>query len=87
MLNSMVIVISIIINIHELNTFIGSSVAYAGTFSFTVANPSVTSYRLNVNFRGPQKRVQSWRFDWYIPSSNSYVFAGDNADAANWMWR
>lgn len=73
---------------HLLNYFIGTSSIYAGTFSFPVVNPSsVVSYRLNVNFKGSQKNVQIWRFDWYIPSSNSYVFAGDNAGVGNWVWR
>jgi hypothetical protein len=66
--------------------FYGSSSRYQGVFSFPVTTSSASSFSLNVNFRGPSKSGQEWKFEWYVPSTNSYVFAGDNSAAGDWAW-
>jgi len=66
--------------------FYGSTQKYQGVFSFPVTTTSAASFSLSVNFRGPQKSAQVWQFEWYIPSTNSYVLAGDNANAKDWAW-
>lgn len=69
--------------------FYGSRQAYTGIFSFDASSvdaASVSAFGLNVNFRGPKKSEQVWEFEWLEPASNTWVAAGDNADAADWKW-
>lgn len=67
--------------------FYGSRTAYKGVFTFDVSGiTSVGTYTLDVNFKGPKKSAQEWSFEYYVPSSDSWVFAGDNANAASWSW-
>ena len=67
--------------------FYGSSTAYQGTFTFDVSSVgSVSSYALNVNFKGPKVSVQKWQFEWLVPATNTWIIAGDNAAAASWVW-
>lgn len=66
--------------------FYGSTEKYQGVFSFPVDVHCNSPYSLNMNFRGPAKTEQWWVFEWYIPSSNSYVLAGNNSEAKDWAW-
>jgi len=69
--------------------FYGHSSAYKGIFTFDVSSvtaSSVSTYTLDVNFRGPKHTTQVWELEYFVPSSNSWVLAGDNADAAEWAW-
>jgi hypothetical protein len=69
--------------------FYGHTNAYRGVFAFDVSGidaSSVSTYSLDVNFKGPQASAQVWEFEFYIPASDSWVLAGDNTDAASWTW-
>lgn len=69
--------------------FYGSSSAYTGVFTFDVSGvdaSQVSTYSLDVNFKGPAHSSQVWEFEFFEPASNTWVFAGDNTDAASWLW-
>jgi hypothetical protein len=69
--------------------FYGHQSAYKGVFSFDVSGidaSSVSTYTMDVSWRGPQHSTQVWEFEYFVPASNSWVLAGDNTDAANWAW-
>jgi len=66
--------------------FYGHVQKYQGVFSFPVDVSCDAPYHLNMNFRGPAKTEQWWVFEWFIPSSNSYVLAGNNSEAKDWAW-
>lgn len=69
--------------------FYGSNTAYQGVFTFDVSNvdaSQVSAFTLDVNFKGPKYSTQVWEFELYEPASNTWIFAGDNTDAASWSW-
>jgi hypothetical protein len=67
----------------------GSSSQYKGVFTFDVSSlnaESVSSFSLDVNFKGPKMWYQRWTFEFFVPASNQWVLAGNNEDANNWVW-
>lgn len=69
--------------------FYGSEQAYTGVFTFDASSidaSKVSAYGLNVNYKGPKKNQQEWRFEYFQPATNTWVAAGDNAAADNWKW-
>jgi hypothetical protein len=69
--------------------FNGTDEAYIGTFSFdasTLATSTISSYFLNVNFKGPQYSDQVWEFEWLVPSSGSWIAFGNNTNVVDWIW-
>jgi hypothetical protein len=69
--------------------FYGSDSVYTGVFTFdasSVVASQVATYSLDVNFKGPKHSSQVWEFEFYEPASNTWIFAGDNTDAASWSW-
>jgi hypothetical protein len=69
--------------------FYGSRTAYKGIFTFDLAGcnvANVQSYQLDFNFKGPTYAYQQWTLEYYVPANQSWNFAGNNKDAANWYW-
>lgn len=69
--------------------FYGSSTAYSGVFTFDASSvnaASVSSFNLDVSYKGPKSSRQVWQFEYFEPSSNSWILAGDNTDAPSWVW-
>jgi hypothetical protein len=69
--------------------FYGSDEAYQGVFTFDASSvdaAAVGAYTLEVNFKGPKINYQSWSFEFFDASTNSWVDAGDNTDAPSWAW-
>jgi hypothetical protein len=69
--------------------FYGSASVYSGVFTFDASSvdaSQVSTYSLDVNFKGPKYSSQVWEFEFFEPASNTWIFAGDNTDAASWSW-
>lgn len=67
----------------------GSQEAYQGEFTFDASSvdaAAVSSFALNVNFKGPKKNTQAWTFAFQEAASGNWVEAGDNAGASEWKW-
>jgi hypothetical protein len=66
------------------------SVVYKGTQSFRspsgVLPAYVTSMTFSVNFKGPAKATQSWKWQIYDWGGKKYVTLGDNAAATAGTW-
>lgn len=63
---------------------------YAGYRTFIVpayiAANSLTALQVAVNFRGPQKASQGWKWHLYDWNAKQWVWLGDNSAAPPWVW-
>lgn len=63
---------------------------YNGEFVFALPNdiqPSdVEAVKLMLNYRGPDRQTQRWRWRIWDTDKKSWVAAGDNKEAANSVW-
>lgn len=69
--------------------FYGKSQSYRGVFTFDFSGvnaAAVSSFKLDVNFRGPKLSNQEWTFEYFVPKDNTWIPGGDNTDAASWSW-
>ena len=47
---------------------------------------SVSSLAVQVNYRGPTKADMRWTFEAWDPTTNAWVYVGDNGFARDWTW-
>src|SRR5258708_2575572 len=70
----------------EFNTNLNA--VYAGYQLFTlptsIAPSSVTGIQVQVNYRGPSTATQTWTWQLFNWTTNSYVTIGTNASAPSW---
>jgi hypothetical protein len=71
-------------------TFTTPNVNYVGEHFFTlpagVDAATISTMQLQVNFRGPLKKAQTWKWKLYDRQARNWVVLGDNSAAANGQW-